>query len=351
MALNEWAWVASDLASMSPFPPWIKHGLWLVPLLGGFTILGFAWQASRLLVSPKRRPLQDYHQIILKDPAAHGMRLRSFATTHPDKTLTPCLICEPTSTPSLKGQRVRDQLAQRDVRLPRTGTVIGTLVLAHGHSGRKEDHLPVAERLCAAGFRCLLFDVPGHGDHPKPFTTFGLTEARLPKAVLDGAAACFDFSPTQACLFGVSEGGAIILQAAAHNPEAWLAVGELSSFATLSQVIRHEARRFGPFANLTAVVMQQMVKHRANYDPSQIRPIDAVAVLQTMPVLIGHGDADRFVTPNNAHELFAACPSPRKQFLSIPGASHGRVFVTEAPVYATLCQFFLEAMEATPVRR
>ena len=91
----------------------------------------------------------------------------------------------------------------------------------HGHFGRKENHLPVSERFCAIGFRCLLFDVPDHGEHPSPTTTFALNEAMLPRAVLESAAQRFGFDPRPAGLFvALSLGGAIALIAAVQERDA-----------------------------------------------------------------------------------------------------------------------------------
>jgi pimeloyl-ACP methyl ester carboxylesterase len=71
--------------------------------------------------------------------------------------------------------------------------------------------------------------------------------------------------------------------------------------------------------------------------------VDAAARLSTMPVLIGHGDADAFIQPHHAQVLLNAIPSPRKQFLNVPGAGHSDILITPAHVYATLGRFFLEA--------
>jgi pimeloyl-ACP methyl ester carboxylesterase len=66
--------------------------------------------------------------------------------------------------------------------------------------------------------------------------------------------------------------------------------------------------------------------------------------LTTPAVLIGHGDSDSFILPEHAKRLFAAVPSPDKQFLTVPGAGHPNVLITSAPVYATVSTFFLNAL-------
>lgn len=299
------------------------------------------WLASSRLICPPRRAIQDYHREILANALEHGMSIRAFSAGE-----TPCLLCEPSTTPgaALKGNKLRSELQALHVKMAPWGTVVATAMLLHGHTGCKEDMLPVAERFCAAGFRCILLDLPGHGKHPEVFASFGKSESTLPGEVLYAASKRFDFAAQPAVLFGVSQGGAIALQAAARADDKWSAVAELSSFESLDLVVSRQARTwFGPLAVPADGMVSWLVHHRAGYRPSEIRPIDAVAKL-TLPVLIGHGDADAYVTPDQANHLFDAVHSDTKQFLNVPGAGHHSVFVTEAPVYATIGRFLLEAV-------
>ena len=307
------------------------------------------WLATQRLIGPSRRALQDYHEEILQHSADHGMVIRPFVMETGSWKGTPCLLCMPSSSPgpAEKGHKLRTQLEAEGRTLLPWGQTVGTLVLLHGHTGRKEDHLPVAERLCATGFRCLLLDLPGHGDHPDSFASFGVREVGLPAAALSEAAERFAIDPQPAGLFGISQGGAIALQAAAADPDAWFAVAELSAFADLDAVIANQAQRwFGTLHTPAQGLVRWLVEKRAGYDPSRVRPGDAAAKLDRMPVLIGHGDDDRFVPPDHARQIYDAVPSPKKQFLTITGAGHHTVLITPQPVYATLAKFFIDALPA-----
>lgn len=324
-------------------------------LVVGCTIIVVAfgtltWLASSRLLCPARRPLQDYHLEILSHAGEHGMRIEPFMSGS-----TPCLLCEPIANPgaAVKGNKLRSELQGAELTLAPWGEIKATLVLLHGHGGCKEDHLPVAERFCAAGFRCLLPDLPGHGQHPAPFASFGKTESGLPAEVLRDASLKFHFQPAPAALFGISQGGAIALQAAAHADEHWVAVAELSSFASLDRMVRSQSeQRFGPLASIADGTVSLFVRARAGYAPTSIRPVDAVAKL-TIPVLIGHGDADKFVAPEQGQLLYrAAAANPRRApFFNVAGAGHSNVLVTSAPVYASLSRFFLEALGAPTANR
>lgn len=312
---------------------------------GGFFVL--CWFASSRLICPARRTVQDYHREILDHARDHGMVIHSLTLMIGGWAGTPCLVCEPVADPGAaqKGNRLRSELAAQNVALQPWGKISATAVLLHGHTGRKEDHLPVAERFCAAGFRCILIDLPGHGDHPQPFASFGFREAALPAAALSEIAAVQNFDPQPAVLFGISQGGAIALQAAAAGQGEWAAVAELSAFAALDEVITNQAARlFGPLHVPAEFVVTQLVRWRAGYDPAQVRPIDAAAGIVGVPVLIGHGSEDTFVPADHARRLLSAVGTDRKQFLAIDGAGHHDVLVTAQPVYATICGFLLRAI-------
>lgn len=313
--------------------------LWITAALI-VAFLGLIWLSSSRLTKPSRRSLQDYHRDILSNAAAHGLTIRSFTVGS-----IPSLLCEPTVTPSPKGTKLRTELQAMGLTVPPAGEMRATLVLLHAHGGRKEDHLPVAERFCAVGFRCVLPDLPGHGDHPATFATFGHTEVTLPGEVLRAAAEQFHFNAAPAGLFGVSQGGAISVQAAARVEEHWFAVAEVAGFAALDEVIDGQARRlFGPLHQPAHWLVEQLVQARAGFAPHSIRPVDAAAKL-TIPILIAHGDADSFVTPEHAQRLFDAAPASLRQFMNIPGAEHGNVLITDAPVYATVSRFYLNALK------
>ena len=310
------------------------------------------WKGSAHLVSPARRGLQDYHRDILARPVAFGLEIRSFTAAGK----TPCLLVTAAESPgeAVKSRIARDELVRRGVMVPPWGSQVATVVLLHGHAGRKEDHLPICERFCAAGFRCLLMDIPGQGDHPDPVGTFGLQESGLVETTLADAAGRFGFDPSPACLFGVSQGGAIALQTAARHPAKWQAVASLATFSSLDRPVLQSAEALLPpelafCCPLAAFSVGCGTRLRAGFWPSDVRPVDAAAKLN-QSVFIGHGDLDRNIGIDQAREIFAAIPANRKQFRVVAGADHNHVLSMGSHVlYADLCQFFLAAVQGSAV--
>lgn len=319
--------------------------LGLTLILLGFAGM-FCW-AGREIASPARRALQDYHREFLADPAAHGVSVTAFKITDG----TPCLMMEPLADGRMgeRGVKVREQLSSGNAPLPPAGKIIGTLVLVHGRKGRKEDYLLIGERLCAAGFRCLLPDMPAHGDHPATTITFGLLESGIPGQVLVEASNQFRFNSQPAGLLGMSMGGAVSMHAAACEDAPWKTLVILSSFDRLDETIQNNVSRLvGPWAGPVWQWGAGIVyEHQTGVKLADIRS-DLPAARIKMPVLMAHGTVDKVIPIEAGRRLYAALPEGiEKQWVEIPGADHHNVLITDFPIYATIARWMLDHVPPT----
>ncbi|GAA5481469.1 alpha/beta hydrolase family protein [Haloferula sargassicola] len=320
---------------------WLQRIAFTSSLLALAALSTIGWLGSGHLVEPKRRALQDYHLERLEHPAAFGLKITAY--TGPEKT--PCLLVEP--EPGGRGWRARD-LRKSLKRPPPWGEILGTVVMLNGHGGRKEDHLPSCERFTAAGFRCLVPDLPGHGDHPAPHATFGKDECELIEALVDDLPGRFSLKPQPVFLYGVSQGGAIALQTAARSPQRWAGVISAAAFASLERTVERSAAELAPkYAGLAPVAAFSVGCGswlRAGYAPWQIRPAKAAEKL-TMPVMIIHGENDRFIPFADAREIFDRIPAETKILRPVVDGTHGRVLATDAGhLYPEMCRFLLDAV-------
>ncbi len=64
----------------------------------------------------------------------------------------------------------------------------------------------------------------------------------------------------------------------------------------------------------------------------------------TLPTLLIHGLADRFVPPSMTLENYAACAAP-KWLLLVPGAAHGMSYLTDPKRYEALCRAFWQRFD------
>lgn len=319
----------------------IRRVFYFLILLVLLAAAGLTWWTGREIASPTRRPLQDYHLEFLADPAAHGVVVEKYTL----KDGTPCLMCVPESSGKLgvRGVTVRKQLEERGLLLAPAGKVIGTLVLVHGRKGRKEDYLLIAERLCAAGFRCLLADMPAHGDHPSGLAYYGVREADLPARLLSESAEKFHFDPQPVGLLGISMGGSVAMHATGQPQAPWKALCIISSFDAFDAVVDFQASRLvgSFFGGLWAAGAGWVYEAQTGQSIHAIQPHEYAARLQ-IPTLIAHGTKDHVVPMESGKRLFAALPETiGKKWVEIPGADHDNVLITDFPIYATLAEWML----------
>ena len=307
-------------------------------LLPGIPAVMAFWAGSEI-ASPPRRKLMDYHRDFLTNQAGHGMRIDRFTASDG----TPCLVVAPAGSAGERGTILRKQLAERGLALPRFGEITGTLVLAHGRKGRKEDYLPIAERLCAAGFRCVIPDLPGHGDHPADVATYGLREAGLPSRVLDEVSRKYAFEKHPAGLMGMSMGGSVAVHAANQADAPWKALVVVASFDSLDsaihgQAIRHAGVTLGP---LWADASDTVYRWQSGVSVREIRPCRHAASIR-IPTMIAHGTADEVVSMDSGRRLYEALPaSTAKKWVEIPDAGHDNVLVTDYPIYADIADWMM----------
>lgn len=310
-------------------------------LLVIFACLGLILWAGSEIASPTRRQLMDYHREYLANPAAHGLVIDRFTASDG----TPCLVCTPDPSGNLgeRGTKIRQQLNGRGLSLKPAGQVVGTLVLVHGRKGRKEDYLPIAERLCASGFRCVIPDLPAHGDHPLQIGTYGVREAPLPAQVLNEASKRFAFDPQPAGLIGMSMGGSVSMHAADLPNAPWKALAVISSFDSFPKVIEGQASHYiGSTLGPLWTKGTDIVYHwKSGIHLSDIQPHRHAASIR-IPTLIAHGTADPVAAMSCGKCLFDSLPvATPKKWIEIPGATHDNVLITTYPIYADIAEWML----------
>ena len=306
---------------------------------------------NEAIFSPSRRVLQEYHMHRLMNPENYGLTIRSYPCL---SGKAPCLLVEPDvlSGAGKRGKRLRKQLADKRFELPAYGRVKGMVVLLHGRKGRKEDLLPVAERFVAAGFRCLLIDMPAHGDSSLEVMSFGHSsfEKGLPAQALQEVKRHFGLPDEPAALWGMSMGGAFAISAASQVSSQWDALMIVSSFSALAEVLESQIPAKWTAAFGALMPLLDVERELRSYPAiSTIVPRSQAASIK-IPALFVHGEQDEYVLPQQGRQLYNAIAHPNKRWITVPGAGHANVLATSMPVYSEMSAWLLQQFSQLPER-
>jgi pimeloyl-ACP methyl ester carboxylesterase len=308
-----------------------------VTLLLVVVLLGGASWLDSVIFSPPRRALQNYHLERLQQPAAYGLKIQHYGCLQGN---VPCLLVEPDALAGAgeRARKFRGQLASKGVNVPAYGTVHGMVVLLHGRNMRKEDLLPVAERFVAAGFRCLIPDLPGHGESPLPVMAFGSSdfERSLPRKIVADVRKHFALPVEPTALWGMSMGGAFAVSAASESPKLWDALVVVSSFGALQPVMdRQVPARWKQAAQFIYPLLDAAQWLRGRPTLSDMQP-RRWATQVKIPALVVHGDRDAYIPVAQGRGLYDALASPHKRWLTVAGGGHANVLGTAMPLYAEM---------------
>ena len=301
----------------------IKVALWCTIVVGVVFAL-LCWLAHDLS-APKRVSAIERRASWLQTPAAHGVDIEEKWAGK-----TPYYIVHPSGALSQRGRTLRDQLEQRGVELPAFGQTDHLLVICHGRKGNKADMLPIAERYAAVGYRCLIPDLPAHGESRWVRSHFGTRpEVRASLLALIEAERQANEGVV---LWGMSMGGSFVAQLATGKPEAIEAVIVINSFDELENVVRKKVGR-----SLT-VVLNWLSTHLYGFDVKAANSRQAMAQVD-VPVFIAHGDQDSLIPFAYGRRLYESVRSERRQWVEVSGADHYNVLITEHELYADSVEF------------
>ena len=181
------------------------------------------------------------------------------------------------------------------------------------------------------GCAVLMLDQRAHGKSEGKYLTFGVKER------LD-CLCWIDFirgkcgPDVKILLYGMSMGAATVLMAAGEDlPENVVGIaadcGYSSPRAIIRKVLkdRHMSVALYPLVRLGAILF-------AHFDPDSVGADTALERCR-IPVLLVHGDDDRFVPCDMSREMYRRCGSKDKELLIVPTAGHGASYLVDYDRY------------------
>lgn len=213
-------------------------------------------------------------------------------------------------------------------------------ILFHGYRGNAFREFSGNNRLAVKlGFNCLVVDERAHGRSGGHTITFGIKERY---DCLDWVKyVCKRFGgDTPIILSGVSMGAATVLMASnLELPPNVRAITADCPYSSPGAIIRKVSRDVRlpawlayPFVMIGALVF-------GKFKIWQSSPVKAVKEAR-IPILLIHGEDDRFVPCDMSREIYAACNGFAK-LVTVPGAGHGLSYLVDTALYERTFREFL----------
>ena len=207
----------------------------------------------------------------------------------------------------------------------------------HGYRGSAiRDFCGGARFALEMGHNVLLVDQRANGASGGETITFGIRERYDVLDWIDYALKRFG-AEVSIGLYGVSMGAATVLMAAGmpELPDNVRGVVADCPYSSPEAIIRKVARED---MHLPAGLMMPLVRIAARviggFSLSADSPVEAVRRAK-IPILIVHGEDDRFVPCSMSREIYAANPD-RVQLETFPGAGHGLSYIVDYKRYRRL---------------
>jgi pimeloyl-ACP methyl ester carboxylesterase len=208
-------------------------------------------------------------------------------------------------------------LAAQHVWSP-TGNLDLAVVVAHGFTGSMDKAgVRTVVAAFAEQFGVIVFDFRGHG-HSGGHSTVGDAEVLDVEAAVQAAR---DLGYRAVVTCGWSMGGSVVLRHAALR-------GGVASVVSVSAVSRWFYRETAPMRRVHWAIetwMGRLVTRRlmgtritpAGWDPDNlpVPPVEVVARISPIPLLLVHGDEDHYFPVDQAEALYAAAHEPKEIWL------------------------------------
>lgn len=195
----------------------------------------------------------------------------------------------------------------------------------------------------AMGMNILAIDQRAHGQSDGHTITFGIQERRDCLRWIQYANERFG-EKTPIILYGLSMGAATVLMATDQSlPPNVVAVIADCPYSSPREIIRKVCKDRDHSPALSYPFIRLAGKLFGHFDTEESSAMDALAHT-TLPVLLLHGEDDRFV-PCDMSRALQATHATHTTLVTFPGAGHGLSYISDPARYEKACFDFLYNVE------
>ncbi len=223
------------------------------------------------------------------------------------------------------------------------------ILLLHGYSGSVAPNLVEYGPFLRRTAGVLALDFRGHGESDTAPTTFGMHEI---EDVAGALAWLGEREIQRVALFGTSMGGMTAIASVAVLGDGSLAgadadpdapaevapparpriVAVIADSVAPELAIPVASRIPAPFPRFVAARLFDAAARELGADPRETEPRHMIGLVESLPLLLIHGDADRTVPIEDGRRL-AAAGGPNTEHWVVPGADHSAGHATSPDEY------------------
>ena len=194
------------------------------------------------------------------------------------------------------------------------------IAIIHGWGGNSGQMLAFAPLLHDAGFALLFVDARNHGrSDSDSFSSMPRFAEDLERGV-EWLKKNPEVDPDRVSVLGHSVGAAASLLLASRRKDL-VGVVAIASFAHPEELMRRQmAAHHIPYIPIGWLVLKY-IERTIGHKFDDIAPCNTIRKI-TVPVLLVHGEADRFVPVADARKIHANRPHDRVELLLLPGVGH-----------------------------
>ena len=219
----------------------------------------------------------------------------------------------------------------------------GTIILVHGIRAYKETFIPISSYLDSLGYNSLLIDLRAHGSSGGSYCTFGYKEKEDISLWIDELVN-IKSSTTNIGIWGQSLGGAISLQAMAHDKRIKFGIIE-STYSNFRTIV---SDYFSQNSGFKAKPITDYLLWRADYlahmKSDSVNPLDVCKKI-TQAIFIAHGTVDNKIKMEYNKSNFNAIPSKDKTWYPVKDAGHLNLWNTGGEEYFDAVEEFLGSLK------
>lgn len=233
-----------------------------------------------------------------------------------------------------------DELRLRGWLLLGEKPVQRVMIMVHGYTVSSSWMLHFARPFLERGWTVLLVDQRSHGDSEGSYATYGYCEKWDLHHWINWVVQQYG-DQVDIGLLGQSMGGGTVLEYASINQRVRFIIADCP-YSDMQELVKYQIGKLHHLPiNPLFHLLDHKLSRKAGFRMRDVSPINAVKDQADLPVMFVHGDKDDFVPTQMSVDMYN-CKKGKKRLLIIPGAEHGRAYMTDRELYEREMFAFIE---------